>query len=112
MIFTDFSTFNWEEEAQKHQRSVFVDIDDTVLIHNDFTETPRVNHELLERLNRLHNSGIQVVLWTGMGKQRADHFIICTSYHNVFDAVLAKPHIILDDSPDWFKDTYYVNVKK
>ena len=113
MIFSPLSESNLEQEALLHQRSVFVDIDGTLLRWPGNilgSGMPQLDLELLARLDALRAVGIQVVLWTGQGKQYADYVVDRFNIREHFDAVLAKPHVILDDAPDWFNGTHYLTI--
>lgn len=114
MIFAKIAASNWEAEAELHQRTVYVDIDGTLMrwagnkLGNGM---PQIDAELLAKLDMLRAKGVQVVLWTGQGKQYADYVVERFGIRNHFDAVLAKPHVILDDAPDWFENTLYAIVE-
>ena len=125
MIIQPYSTFDWEQEALQHQRTVYVDIDDTLLLHDDFRRPPVVNRELVRKLCKLKSQGCQIVLWSGnaIGKPGAEsrrhqvdqlfvNQILGLLAYDLFDAVLAKPHVILDDHADWFNNTHLIDVTK
>ena len=119
MIVKPYTEADLAREALQHQRSVYVDVDDTLLLHRDFTVPPQLNLPLLEQLGRLRNQGVQLVLWSGNAvglagaRSRASQLAaLGLDVYALFDAVLAKPHVILDDKADWFANTHLLDVSK
>ena len=124
MIIKPYTEADLAREALLHQRSVYVDVDDTLLLHDDFKRPPEVNRKLVRNLIALKTQGVQIVLWSGNavgfpGAQSRRHQVdqlfvnqgIGMLAYDLFDAVLAKPHVILDDKADWFANTHLLEVK-
>lgn len=93
---------------------LYVDIDDTLLIHDDKIEIPdpaRIKMKLLGRdyffventynvstIKAMHKKGFVCVAWSAAGKKWATQAVTALKIKKYFTYIIAKPMYYLDDS--------------
>ncbi len=108
---------------------LFVDVDGTLLIHpfpacghKQDGQRPTLNQELVDaiRLYRDERPLFRTVAWSANGERYARDMLTSFGIISLFDVVIGKPGLLIDDAFDWLmlrpkivvrnneNETYYI----
>ena len=79
------------------QRTVFVDVDDTLIRSVGSKRIPMPS--VVANIRELHKKGIQLYLWSSGGGEYARMSAVELGIQDCFVAFLPKPDVYIDDQP-------------
>jgi len=82
-----------------------IDVDDTLLINGE------ANDDLVEWIKRKKEEGTELVLWSARGRAYAQEVAEKLKVSHLFDAIISKPSVIVDDKGwGWIKWTRVIQI--
>lgn len=82
-----------------------IDVDDTLLINGE------ANDDLVEWIKRKKEEGTELVLWSARGRAYAREVAEKLEVSHLFDAIISKPGVIVDDKGwGWIKWTRVIRI--
>lgn len=82
-----------------------IDVDDTLLING------KANDDLVEWIERKKKEGTELVLWSARGRDYAQEIAERLEVDHLFDAIISKPGVIVDDKGwGWIKYTRVIRI--
>lgn len=82
-----------------------IDVDDTLLINGE------ANADLVEWIERKKEEGTELVLWSARGRDYAQEVAERLKVVHLFDAIISKPGIVVDDKGwGWIKYTRVIRI--
>ena len=74
-------------------KAVFVDVDGTLELRG-----MQLNRPLIDKIKTMRNNGYEVCLWRSRGKEHAEQVAAKHGVTELFDSIISKPGVIIDDA--------------
>jgi hydroxymethylpyrimidine pyrophosphatase-like HAD family hydrolase len=87
------------------RRCAAVDVDGTLLINGE------LNQDLREWIEDKKEKRIELILWSARGRDYALRFAEKFEIEHLFDAIISKPGVIVDDKGwGWIEETQVIRI--
>ncbi len=84
----------------ERRKVAYIDVDGTLYLNGS------LNTRLVTFLHKLKSQGWEINLWSANGKQHAERAALQANCSNIFDNILTKPSLVVDDLGwSWVKYT-------
>lgn len=82
-----------------------IDVDETLLISG------KLNKDLIDWIERQKEREVELILWSARGKRYAEVFAERFNISHLFDVIISKPGVIVDDKGwGWIEHTRVIKI--